>query len=116
MIAGLAYAVMAAGLVLGAWAGLQAYRRRPTNDALMIGAIVVEAAALVQTVIALIRLPDAGVAEPVTFVAYAVGVLLPLPLGFQLARIERTRWGSVTLCFTAVVAAVMTLRLWSLWS
>ena len=50
-----------------------------------------------------------------TFVAYSVGILLPLPLGFYLAREERTRWGSLSLCFTAVVVAVMTLRLMQLW-
>ena len=54
-------------------------------------------------------------AEPVTFVAYSLGVLLALPLGFYLAREERTRWGSLCLCFTAVVVAVMVLRLLQLW-
>ena len=44
-----------------------------------------------------------------------MGILLPLPLGFYLARVERTRWGSLSLCFTAVVVAVMTLRLMQLW-
>jgi hypothetical protein len=70
---------------------------------------------LVQTVIGLARLGAAHIAEPVTFVAYAVGILLPLPLGFYLARIERTRWGSITLGFTAVVVGVMTLRLLQIW-
>ena len=50
-----------------------------------------------------------------TFAAYAVGVLLPLPLGFYLARIERTRWGSIILAFTAVVVAIMMLRLLQIW-
>ena len=111
----LAGAVVTAGLLLAVWAGIWAARNRPTNDPMMIGAIAVEVALLVQTVLALTRVAHAGLAEPVTFVAYAVGVLLPLPLGFQLARIERTRWGPIILCFTAVVAAVMTLRLQQLW-
>lgn len=111
----LGIALVAAGLILGGWAGVWAARDRPTNDAMMIGAIVVEAALLVQTVLALVRLRQAGLTEPVTFVAYSIGILLPLPLGFQLARIERTRWGSIILCFTAVVVAVMTLRLMQLW-
>jgi len=54
-------------------------------------------------------------AEKVTFLAYLGGVLLPMPLGIQLARIERTRWGSIALCFTSVVVAVMMLRLLQLW-
>jgi hypothetical protein len=112
----LGYAVLAAGLLLALWTGIQAARRRPTTDAQMIGAIVVEAALLVQVVIALIRLIGGRqLNEPVTFVAYSIGVLLSLPLGFYLAREERTRWGSLCLCFTAVVVAVMVLRLLQLW-
>ncbi len=117
MIQGLAIAVLTAGLLLGAWTGVQALRRRPTTEAQMVGAIVLEAAALVQSGIAMVRLVRGeSVDEPVTFVAYAVGILLPLPLGFYLAREERTRWGSASLCFTAVVVAVMTLRLMQLWN
>jgi hypothetical protein len=116
MIQGLAIGVLSAGLLLGAWTGIQASRRRATTDAQMAGAIVLEAALLVQTVIALVRLiGGAPLAESATFVAYSVGILLPLPLGFYLALIERTRWGSLSLCFTAVVVAVMTLRLVQLW-
>lgn len=116
MIPVLGYAVLAAGLLLALWTGIQAARRRPTTDAQMIGAIVVEAALLVQVVIALIRLIGGRqLNEPVTFVAYSIGVLLALPLGFYLAREERTRWGSLCLCFTAVVVAVMVLRLLQLW-
>ncbi len=116
MIQALAFGVLVAGLLLAAWTGFQAWRRRPTTEAQMVGAIVVEAALLVQTVVAIVQLSGGrDIGEPVTFIAYAVGILLPLPLGFQLARLERTRWGSLSLCFTAVVVAVMTLRLLQLW-
>lgn len=112
----LGYAVLVASLMLALWTGIQAGRRRPTSEAQMVGAIVVEVALLAQVVIALIRLiGGTAVAEPVTFAAYSVGVLLALPLGFYLAREERTRWGSLCLCFTAVVVAVMVLRLLQLW-
>jgi hypothetical protein len=113
----LGYVVIAASLLLALWTGIQAGRRRPTSEAQMIGAIVVEVALLVQVVIALVRLFGGTTpAEPVTFVAYSIGVLLALPLGFYLAREERSRWGSLCLCFTAVVVAVMVLRLLQLWS
>jgi hypothetical protein len=116
MIQPLAIGVIVAGLLLAAWTGFQAWRRRPTTEAQRVGAIVVEVALLVQTVIAIVRLTNGqDLTEPVTFVAYSIGILLPLPLGFQLARLERTRWGSLSLCFTAVVVAVMTLRLIQLW-
>ncbi len=112
----LGYAILAGGLLLALWTGVQAGRRRPTTDTQMIGAIVVEAALLVQVVVALVQLFGGHqLDEPVTFVAYSIGILLALPLGFYLAREERTRWGSLCLCFTAVVVAVMMLRLLQLW-
>ena len=116
MIQGLAIGILCAGLLLGAWLGIQTWRRRPTTEAQMVAAIVLQAALLVQTVIAIVRLAGGvQVDENVTFIAYSIGILLPLPLGLYLARIERTRWGSLALCFTAVVVAVMTLRLMQLW-
>ncbi|GAA2004170.1 hypothetical protein JL107_18310 [Nakamurella flavida] len=117
MIQALAVGGMIAALLLAVWTGVQAGRRRPTTEAQMIGAIVVEAVLVVQAVIATVRVAGgATVVEPVTFLAYLFGVLLPLPLGFYLAREERSRWGSLSLCFTAVVVGVMTLRLLQLWS
>jgi hypothetical protein len=115
VIAALAYGVVAVGVVLAGWAGISVARRRPTGEVQMVVAIVLEAAVLVQTVIGLVRLSGAGLAEPVTFVAYSIGILIPVPLGFQLARLERSHWGSAALGFTALVAAVMTLRLMQLW-
>jgi hypothetical protein len=115
VIAALAYGVVALGLLLAGWTGISAGRHRPTGEIQMVVAIVLEAALLAQTVIGLVRLAGADVGEPVTVVAYSIGVLIPVPLGFQLARLERTRWGSICLCFTALVAAVMTLRLLQLW-
>ena len=103
MIDVLAYVLVAAGLLLGVLArhpGLPgpAHRRR-ADDRCDRG----ELGLLVQSVIGIVRLGSAHLAEPVTFLAYAVGILLPLPLGFYLARIERTRWGSIILGFTAIV-------------
>ena len=116
MIPVFGYVILAAGLLLAVWTGIQAARRRPTTDAQMVGAIVVEVALLVQVVIALVQIVGGHqLSEPVTFVAYSIGVPLALPLGFYLAREERTRWGSLCLCFTAVVVAVMVLRLLQLW-
>lgn len=106
---------MALAVALAVWTGIWGARYHPTNDAQMIAVIVLEAALLAQTIIALVRLSGTGLGEPVTFIAYSVGILLPLPLGFYLARLERTRWGSIIVCFMALVVAVMTLRLAGLW-
>ena len=108
---------MVAGLLLAAWLGWQAYRRRPANGGQIIAALVLEGLLVVQSVIAVVRVVNGyEPAETVTFFAYLGGVLLPLPLGIYLARLERTRWGSIALCFTGVVVAVMMLRLLQLWN
>jgi hypothetical protein len=112
---GFAVVVIAAALLLAGWAGIWALRRLPTNDPLMASAIAVEVLLLVQAAIGLVKVSGAGLVEPVTFIAYGLGVLVPLPLGFYLARVERTRWGSISLAFTALVTAVMTLRMLQIW-
>jgi hypothetical protein len=116
MIAPLAYVLMVAGLVLAAWAGIWAARRRPPNRPQLLGCLTLEGALTAQSVIAVVRIiAGAEVVEPATFIAYSLGILVPLALGVYLGRIERTRWGSIGVCFTAVVVAVMTLRLLQLW-
>lgn len=115
MIAPLAYGVMALALLLAAWTGFSASRYRPTGEIQMIIVIILELALLVQAIIAIVLLSGAHLDEPVTFVAYSIGALVPLPVAFQLARLERTRWGSLIVCFAAIVAAVMTLRIAALW-
>ncbi len=116
LISVFAYAVMILGLALAAWSGIESYLRKPASGQAIIAAAVLEVILLIQSVISILKMiGGAQVAEPVTFYAYLGGVLLPLPLGIYLARIERTRWGSLSLCFTAVVVAVMMLRLLQLW-
>lgn len=115
MITPLAMTLLGVGLALAGWTGVQAYRRRAATGPQLIGTITLEVALLVQSAIGWVRLPGTSLAEPVTFIAYSIGILAPLPLGIWVARIERTRWGSIALSFTAVVVAVMTLRLYQLW-
>lgn len=115
MFAAFAYSVMGLGFVLALWTGISAGRRRPTGETQMALALVLEAALLAQSAIAWWRVSGSGIGEPVTFVAYSIGILAPMAAAFYLARIERTRWGSIIVCFAAVVVAVMTLRLAALW-
>lgn len=115
MIYPLAMTLIGAGLLLTVWTGVHASLRRPASGPQLIAAIALEISLLGQSAIALARLPGVTPAEPVTFIAYAIGILAPLPLGIWVARLERTRWGSIALCFTALVVTVMTLRLDQLW-
>lgn len=107
--------VVGAGLLLAALTGLWAYLRRPAAQWQIVWALVLQAALLAQSVLAWFRAPGAGLAEGVTFIAYSIGILAPLPVGIWAARVERTRWGSISLAFTALVVGVMTLRLYQLW-
>jgi hypothetical protein len=107
--------VLGAGLLLAAVTGLWAYLRRPAARWQIIAGVVLQVAVLAQSVIAWFRAPGAGLGEGVTFVAYSIGILVPLPVGIWAARVERTRWGSTALAFTCLVVAVMTLRLYQLW-
>ncbi len=116
MIVPLAYALTALGLLLAVWSGVWAGRRKPANQSQLIGCLLLEAGLAVQSVIAVAKIiGGADVVEPATFIAYALGILAPLALGVYIGRIEKTRWGSLGVCFTAVVVAVMTLRLLQLW-
>ena len=54
-------------------------------------------------------------AEPATFLAYLVGVLLVPVAGVLWARTEPTRWAGTVLAVAAVVVAVMAWRLLQLW-
>lgn len=102
-------------MALAVWTGISAARHRPTGEIQMALVLLLEAGLIAQSVIAWFRVGGTGISEPVTFVAYSIGVLAPLGLAFYLARIERTRWGSIIVSFACVVIAVMTLRLAALW-
>lgn len=115
VIGALSYSVMGLAALLAIWCGISAGRRRPTGEIQMALVLLLATALAVQSAIGWFRLSGAGIAEPVTFVAYSIGILIPVPAAFYLARIERTRWGSIIVAFASVVAAVMTLRLASLW-
>lgn len=115
MFAALSYPLMGFAVLLGIWTLVSFDRNRPTGETQMALVLVLEAALLAQSVIAWVRLSGAGIDESVTFIAYSIGILAPVGAAFYLARIERTRWGSVIVAFACGVVAVMTLRLVSLW-
>lgn len=105
----------ALGLAVAAlvWAALD----RPVRLGHLVAAAAVELVLLVQGVIAVGRVV-AGTrpASTATFVAYAVGSLVVLPLGVLWALEERTRWSSVVLAIAAVTVAVIVLRMGSVWN
>jgi hypothetical protein len=113
-----ALAVLVAGLALAlaAWALVFAVRDRAVVLRQLWGAGVVEAAIVVEVVVALVLVSGgATVAEPVVFWGYLVVSLAVLPLAGLWAFAERTRWSSVVLVVAAVTVAFLQWRLLEIW-
>lgn len=116
MIPTLAYGVVALAAVAAIWGLLTAALNKPPGKAQLIFAAVVEAATLVQTVVALVGLA-AGFrpAELATTIGYLIGIALLIPIAWFWANIERTRFSGVVLAVAALSVGAMTLRLLVLW-
>ncbi|MDJ0345017.1 hypothetical protein QMK19_14170 [Streptomyces sp. H10-C2] len=109
--------VSVAALLLAAWCGFAAFRDQPTKDWHFIGMAVVTVLALVQLVIAVVKLsggerPGQGTA---VFVAYVVGAACTIPAAGFMSLTERTRWGSAIVAAGGVILAVLEVRLFDIW-
>jgi hypothetical protein len=104
-------------LLLAVVALVAVARNRKPDRLVWLGAVTVEALVVAVAVAGAVRLGQGGhPREYATFVGYLIAVLLVLPLGVTLARMEPTRWGSVIMAVAAVVIPVLLLRLNQLWS
>ena len=116
MIDGLAYAVIVVSVVVGvAIIGLAVADRRPLT-LLAYGLVTVEAAALVQVLVAIVQVvrgerPD----EPATFVGYALTSLLAPPVGALWALSDKSKWGTGAAGVAALVLSVLTVRMLQVW-
>ena len=82
----------------------------------VVGALVLEALLVVQTVLVVIALLDGERPEDVaTFVSYLAGVLLVPVAGLLWARTERTRWAGTVIAVAGAAVAVMVWRMLKLW-
>jgi hypothetical protein len=90
---------------------------RPPGRELRIGVIAVVALLFVQAVIAAVRV-FGGVALPETstFLIYLGVSVCVLPVAYQWATVERTRWGGAVIAVAAIGTAVAVLRLQGLWA
>lgn len=117
MYAGLAVAIMLASLLVAGWCFIAVARDRfiPRGPVVALG--VVEAALVVQAVLAVVRLAGGDrPAEFATFVGYLITSVLLLPVALVLSFMERTRWGSVVAGGAAAVVAILALRLLQVWT
>ncbi len=116
MISGLAVVVMvlAGGSMI--WGLITAVIKKPPGAAQLIFAAVVELAALVQAVVALVQLGSGfRPAEFGTTIGYLIVSVLLIPVAWFWANNERTRYSGVVLAVAAAGLLVMTSRLLSLW-
>ena len=116
MIDGLAYVVMAVSVGVGlVIIGFAVLDRRPL-DRIAAGLIAVEVAAIVQVLAAVVQaVRGERPVEAATFVGYALTSLLVPPVGAVWALSEKTRWGTAAAGISALVLAVLTLRMQQVW-
>jgi hypothetical protein len=108
--------VTVAALAVAAWCLVAAVRDRPPHFSHYVGVSLVEAAALVLTVVAVIAMIGGDRPTEVgTFVGYLFTFLALPPVAVGLARLEPTRWGSVILTVAMVVMPVLVARLHQIW-
>jgi threonine/homoserine efflux transporter RhtA len=113
---GLANAIIIASLVLAAWGLLTAALNRPAGRSHLLGLGLLEAALIVQVVVAVVKVVDGErPGQPATFVGYLVASLLVLPIGAALALMERSRWGAVIVGVASLVIPVLIVRLQQVW-
>ena len=103
-------------LLLTAWAVVRAVRDRPVVLRQLWAAAVVEAAIIVQVLVAIaVAVGGEPILEPGTFWGYAVATLLILPIAAAWSFAERTRWSSVVLVVAGVTVAFLQWRLLQTW-
>lgn len=116
MIGPLAATLIAAGLVIAAWATVAAARDRRVSGPQLLLSAAVEVLLLVQAVVAVILLTGRPEVSAVTFVGYLLTAVLLLPIGTFWAIGERSRWGNGVLAVSGLVVAVLVLRLQQIWA
>ncbi len=108
--------VTVAALAVALLCLVAAIRNRPPGISHVAGVALVEVAALVLTVAAVIAMIGGDHPTEVgTFVGYLFTVLALPPVAFGLARLEPTRWGSVILTVAMLVMPVLVARLSQIW-
>lgn len=113
----LATVVITVALLMAGWTVLLALRGRRFGAATLGGLAIVEFAAVIQLVVAMVllalgRRPDALA----TFLGYHVVALLVLPAALVWSATERSRWSPAVLTIGCLALAVMTVRMQQIWA
>jgi hypothetical protein len=108
----LSTATIVVALLLGIWYLIRsALNRAPSNTDLwaMLGLSALVAVLVVVAVVGLIT--GDRPSETTTFIGYLITTVAFAPVGFYLARLEPTRWGTLILGVACLVLPVLVLRL-----
>jgi hypothetical protein len=109
-------AVIAVSVAVGVGIIVLAVLDRRPLTALLGGLLLVEAAALVQVLWAVVAVLRGQRPEsPVVFIGYALASLLVPPLGAIWALSEKSKWGTAAAGISCLVLAVATVRLGQVW-
>lgn len=116
MISVLAFLVMALSGAMVVWGLVTAALDRPPGKAQLLYAAAVEAATVVQTIIAFVALGQGfRPAELATTIGYLIGIVVLIPVAWFWANVERTRFSGIVLAIAGLAVLVMTVRLLQLW-
>lgn len=108
--------VTVAALAVALLCLVAAVRNRPPDLSHYVGVSLVEAVAVVLTVVAVVAMIGGDRPTEVgTFVGYLFTFLALPPVAVTLARLEPTRWGSVILTVAMLVMPVLVARLNQIW-
>lgn len=103
-------------LALAGWAAWFVVADRAVVLRQLWGAAVVEAALVLQAVVAgIVLLVGDHDVDAALFWGYVVTQLIVLPIAAAWAFAERSRWSSVVLLVAALTVAFLELRLWQIW-
>ena len=111
-------AVLIGACLLGAaWAAGLAALDRLVGNWLLVELGLTEVLVLVQLVVAVVEVvagshPD----STVTFLSYAVGELVIVPIGVLWSQAEKSRSSTLVITVAALALAVMTARMFQMWS
>jgi hypothetical protein len=113
----LSVATIVLSLVLAGWYLLRAVLNRPPGRLDLAAAGVLAVVVLVLAAVATWQLVDGRRPTDTTiFVGYLITTVAVPPTGWQLARMEPTRWGSVILTVTCLTVPALVLRLQQIWA
>lgn len=109
--------VITVSLLVAAWCLVSTLRNRPIDVTHLVGLGIAEVLVLAEVAVAIGHLIHGDrPPELATFIGYLVAIVIILPLGTLLARMEPTRWGSLVALVGCLVVPVLVLRVNQIWT